>query len=174
MQTQVFLIRSLAVQNLIMGLVATLILFLLIRSIMRRQAAVAAAVIIWALIVLWFFNGPLWGFSGVVAGPAGIRLRYGFLSIMKNTSLPPDTPWKIQVHLGGVKKTTRLYYLQLAGRRSLKVKGPARLDTLRAIGAAIDRLNNHPQGKEAGRKLTRSGTGHRLSAEVRKKWSAGL
>ncbi len=150
MQPQLFLIRSLAVQNLIMGLVAMIILLLLVRSIMRRQVAATAAVVIWALIVFWFFNGPLWGFSGVAAGPDGIRLRYGFLSILKNTSLPADTPWQIQVHLGGVKKTTRLYYLQLAGRRSLKVKGPARLDTLRAIGAAIDRLNGPPPAKEAG------------------------
>lgn len=155
METETFFIRSVAVQNLIMGAVLAIVVWLLIRAVVRRNFAHMVAVIIWTLIALWFFNGPLWGFSAITVNPDNLKLHYGFLSVLRNTSLPPDTSWKIRIYMGGLKKTTRLYYFELAGHRSLKVQGPARLETLKAIGAAIDRVNKRPVGGMDSRPINR-------------------
>lgn len=146
METETFLIRSLTIQNLIMWGVVAIIAGLLVRAIGRRNLRHTIAVTIWALITLWFFNSPLWGFSAITVGPAGLKLDYGFLSILKNTTLPPDTSWKIHLYMGGLRRITPLYYLQVAGHRSLKVQGQAGLETLKPVGAAIDRLNGRLMG----------------------------
>jgi hypothetical protein len=146
MATEIFFIRSLTIQNVIMGIIAAIIAGLLIRSILQRKSRNTVAVVIWALIALWFFNSPLWGFSAVTVSPDGLKIHYGFLSVFKNTSLPPATFWKIRVYMGGIKKVKKLYYLQFARHNSLKVRGADRVRTLQAIGAAIDKLNGQPMG----------------------------
>jgi hypothetical protein len=146
MATEIFFIRSLTIQNGIMGIVAAIIAGLFIRSILQRKNRHTVAVIIWALIALWFFNSPLWGFSAVTVSPNGLKLHYGFLSVLKNTSLPPATSWKIRVYMGGIRKIKKLYYLQLAHHNSMKVRGADRLRTLQAVGTAIDNLNGQPMG----------------------------
>jgi hypothetical protein len=147
MDSEIFFIRSVTVQNLIMGLALLIIAGLLLRFVTQHKFRHATAVGIWALIILWFFNSPLWGFSAVTISPQGLKLDYGFLSIAKNTTLPPDTAWKIHVYLGGIRKLQKLYYFQLTGHKSLKVQGPAGLASLQSLGAAIDRLNDRSMGR---------------------------
>lgn len=155
MEAETFFIRSVAIQNLIMGVVSVIVAWLLIRAVVRRNLPHVAAVVIWALIALWFFNGPLWGFSAITVRPDGLKLHYGFLSVFRNASLPTDTSWRIRMYMGGLKRTAKLYYLELAGHKSLKVQGSDRLETLKAIGAAIDRLNNRPMGGLDSRPVNR-------------------
>jgi len=155
MNTEIFFIRSVTVQNLIMGLAMVLIAGLLLRFLAQRKLRHAAAVGVWALITLWFFNSPLWGFSAVTVSRQGLKLDYGFLSIAKNTTLPPDTVWKIHVYMGGIRRMQTLYYFQLAGHRSMKVQGPAGLAALQSLGAAIDRLNGRPMGRLEERPVNR-------------------
>ena len=155
MDSEIFFIRSVAVQNLIMGLAILIIAGLLFRFITQRKFRHATAVGIWALITLWFFNSSLWGFSAVTVSPQGLKLDYGFLSFAKNTTLPPDTTWKIHVFMGGIRRMQRLYYFQLAGHQSMKVQGPAALAVLKSLGAAIDRLNDRPMGRLEERPVNR-------------------
>ena len=108
MATEIFFIRSLTIQNVIMGIIAAIIAGLLIRSILQRKNRHMVAIVIWAFITLWFFNSPLWGFSAVTVSPDGLTLHYGFLSVFKNTSLPPATSWKIRVYMGGIRKIKKL------------------------------------------------------------------
>ncbi len=146
METQIYYIRSIAVQNLIMGIVTALIFVLLAISLWRRKRRHTIALVIWAAITLWFFNSPLWGFSAVTVSPVGLEIDHGFLSVFKNSRLPPDTNWKIHVYMGGIRRIKKLYYLELAGLKSLKVRGHDRLLVVQSIGAAVDRLNNRPMG----------------------------
>ena len=147
MDTEIFFIRSVTVQNIIMWLAMVIIAGLLLRFLGQHKFRHAAAVVVWALITLWFFNSPLWGFSAVTVSRQGLKLDYGFLSIAKNTTLPPDTVWKIHVYMGGIRRMQKLYYLQLAAHKSLKVQGPAGLAVLRSVGTAIDRLNGRSMGR---------------------------
>lgn len=146
MPAEIFFIRSVAVQNIIMGIIAALLAGLLVRAVVQGKHRHIIAVAAWILISLWFFNSPLWGFSAVTVSPAGLRLHYGFLSVAKNTSLPPDTSWKIHIYMGGLRRIKKLYYLELAGHQSLKISGTNGLAALQAIGAAIDRLNGQSMG----------------------------
>jgi hypothetical protein len=147
MEPQTYFIRSLVVQNVIVGIIVAIIVAALIRCIWRRQAKHAIAVVIWAAIAVWFFNGPFWGFSAVTVSPKGLEVQYGFLSVSLNTTLPVDTKWKIRKYLGGIRKLKNLYYFELANHRSLKVRGADKMDILKALGAAIDRLNGRPMGE---------------------------
>ena len=147
MEAQNFFIRSVMVQNVIMGIILAIIAGILIRCILRRQAQYTILVVIWAGIAFWFFNGPFWGFSAVTVSPEGLKVHYGFLSVYRNTTLPVDTHWKICKYLGGIRKLKNLCYFQLANHQSLKVRGPGKVETLKALGAAIDRLNGRPMGR---------------------------
>jgi len=155
MDSEIFFIRSVTIQNLIMGLAILIIAGLLLRFLAQRRFRHAAAVGVWALITLWFFNSPLWGFSAVTVSHQGLKIDYGFLSLYKNTSLPPDTAWKIHVYMGGIRRIQKLYYFQLAGHRSMKVQGPAGLAVLKSLGAAIDRVNGRPMGRLEERPVNR-------------------
>jgi hypothetical protein len=146
MENQIFYIRSLAVQDSIMAIFLAIIAGLLIRFLLQGKFRHAAASFIWALIALWFFNGPLWGFSAVATKPDGLELHYGFLSVAKNTTLPLATPWIVRTRMGGLRRMKKLYYLELAGHKSLQVRGPDKLEALLRIGEAIDRLNGRPMG----------------------------
>jgi hypothetical protein len=134
------------VQNVIMAIIVAIIAGVLIRCLWKLQGKNTIAVLIWAMIALWFFNGPLWGFSAVTVSPQGLQIQYGFLSVFKNTTLPVDTHWKICRYLGGIRKLKNLYYFQLMNHKSLKVRGADKLEMLQALGAAIDKIN----GKEMG------------------------
>jgi hypothetical protein len=96
MEAQTFFIRSVMVQNIIMGIIVAIILAVLIRTFRKQNLTHVVLVVAWALIALWFFNGPFWGFSAVTASPEGLEIHYGFLSVFRNTTLPVDTQWKIR------------------------------------------------------------------------------
>jgi len=146
MEAQTFFIRSVMVQNVIMGIIVAIIVGLLIRTIWEKKLNHVILVVIWGLFALWFFNGPLWGFSAVTVSPEGLKVHYGFLSVFQNTILPVDTHWKIRRYLGGIRKLKKLYFFQLSTRQSLKVRGRDKLEVLKALGAAIDRINGRPMG----------------------------
>jgi hypothetical protein len=146
MEPQVFFIRSLTVQNVIMAVIVALILGVLIRCLMRQKASHVVAVLVWAVIALWFFNGPFWGFSAVTVSPDGIKVHYGFLSVFRNTTLPAETKWRVRKYLGGIRKLKNLYFFELKDHQSLKVRGPDKLEVLHAIGEAIDKVNGRPMG----------------------------
>jgi hypothetical protein len=146
MEAQTFFIRSVTVQNVIMAIVCAIIVVVLIRCVLRQKLSHVMAVVIWAIIALWFFNGPFWGFSAVTVSPDGIELHYGFMSVFRNTTLPADTKWRIRKYLGGIRKLKNLYFFELKSHQSLKVRGPDKLDILNGIGAAIDEVNGRPMG----------------------------
>lgn len=147
MEAQTFFIRSVTVQNVIMGIIAAIIVVLLLRSIWKHKMNHMIAVALWGLITLWFFNGPFWGFSAVTVSPEGLKVHYGFLSIYRNTTLPVDTHWKIRKYLGGIRKLKNLYFFQLANHQSLKIRGKDKREVLEALGAAIDRINGRKMGR---------------------------
>jgi hypothetical protein len=146
MEPQTYFIRSVMVQNIIMGIVVAILLGLLIRFVLRRERKLILVVTVWGGIALWFFNGPFWGFSAVTVGPGGLEVHYGFLSVFRNTTLPVNSEWKIQKYLGGIRKLKHLYFFKLPGHASLKVRGADKLETMEALGAAIDSLNGRPMG----------------------------
>ncbi|UCG80525.1 MAG: hypothetical protein JSV60_11350 [Desulfobacterales bacterium] len=129
-----------------MSLITAVIVGLLVRSIWKQKHHHAIAVVIWGLIALWFFNGPLWGFSAVTVSPEGLKVHYGFLSVFRNTSLPVDTHWKIYTYLGGIRRLKTLYFFELANHQCLKVRGQDQLEVLGALGTAIDSINGRPMG----------------------------
>ncbi len=147
METQTFFIRSVMVQNVIMGIIVAIIVGVLIRSMWKQKMSHIIAVAIWGLIAVWFFNGPFWGFSAVTVSPEGLKVHYGFLSVYRNKTLPVDTHWKIRKYLGGIRKLKNLYFFELADHQSLKVRGRDKLEVLQALGAAIDRINGRPMGR---------------------------
>jgi carbon starvation protein CstA len=147
MEAQTFFIRSVMVQNVIMGIIAAIILGVLIRCLWKQQLKNTVAVVIWALIAVWFFNGPLWGFSAVTVSPDSLQIHYGFLSVFRNTTLPVDTHWKIRKYLGGIRKLKNLYFFELADHRSLKVRGMRKIELMQALGAAIDEVNGKKMGE---------------------------
>lgn len=150
MAIETFYIRSLLVQNLIMGSVLAVLAGLLTRFVRQHKKPHTTAVSIWLLVVLCFFNSPLWGFSAVSVSGQGIKLHYGFLSIFKNIELPPDTPWKIYPYMTGIRRMKKLYYLHLAGHDSLKITAK-RITVLQSTGKAIDDINGRPMGSQEER-----------------------
>ena len=148
MEIETFYIRSLAVQHVIMAIVALILCFLLVRSFLKKQTLHVIAIALWMGFFVWFFNGPFWGFSAVTVSPQGIELHYGFLSVFKPRHLPPDTYWKIQDYRGGIRRLKQLHYFKLDDDiNSLRVRGTDKLKTLESIGAAIDRINGKPMGE---------------------------
>lgn len=130
-----------------MGLIAAIIVWLLVRSIWRQKHHHAIAAVIWGFIALWFFNSTLWGFSAVTVSQEELRLHYGFLSVFRNTALPVDTHWKIRTYQGGIRKLKKLYFFELANHQSLKVRGQAKLEVLKALGTGIDSINRRSMGR---------------------------
>ncbi len=147
MQAETFFIRSVMVQNVIMGIIVAIIVWLLVRTIRKQNFTHVILVVAWGLIALWFFNGPLWGFSAVTVSPDGLKIHYGFLSVFRNKTLPVHSQWKIRTYLGGIRRMKRLFFFQLPNHRSLKVRGTDKLEVMKALGAAIDDLNGRPMGQ---------------------------
>jgi hypothetical protein len=138
MGKETFIIKSLFVQNTIMltflGVVASLLLYSLLKKRLKHMAVFS----IWLCLVLWFFNSPFFGFSAVSVGPKGIELNYGVLSL-RNDTLPLDSEWRVETYLAGIRKNERLYFMSIAERRSMKVKGEGMKHLLLSIGESIVR-----------------------------------
>ena len=147
MQAETFFIRSVMVQNVIMGIIVAIIVWLLVRTIRKQNFTHVILVVAWGLIALWFFNGPLWGFSAVTVSPDGVKIHYGFLSVFRNKTLPVHSQWKIHTYLGGIRRMKRLFFFQFPNHRSLKVRGADKFEVMKALGAAIDDLNGRPMGQ---------------------------
>ena len=141
MSPETFIIKSIFVQNMIMLFSLGIVIFLLVRSIVKKKVRHTIVFSVWVLIVFWFFNSPFFGFSAVYLGPDGIQLNYGILSFKKNTVLPIDSPWKIETTFSGIRKTKKLYLLKIGDHRSMKVRGEKDLGLLQAIGRAVDEMN---------------------------------
>jgi hypothetical protein len=137
MDSQLFIIKSLYVQDGIMLAALAGLIFLLVRSIARKKIKTMIAVLIWIGIVLWFFN-TFFGFSTVRISPEGIELKYGLIS-PRNTVLPIDSKWKIENYLSGIRRNRRLFYIEIDGRQSMRLTG-RHAQVLEEIGAAIDAM----------------------------------
>ncbi len=147
MEPETFFIRSVMVQNVIMGVIVAIIVVVLVRCIRKQNFTHVILVVAWGLIAVWFFNGPFWGFSAVTVSPEGLEIHYGFMSVFRNTTLPVSSQWKIRRYLGGIRKLKNLFYFHLPEHDSLKVRGADKLEIMKALGAAIDRLNGRSMGE---------------------------
>ena len=136
MATQIFVIKSLYIQNTIMLFVLGVVVFFLVYSLVKRKPKHLIASLIWIIIVVWFFNSPFFGFSAVSVSPEGIRLNYGILSL-RNDLLPIDSLWKVETRFSGLRKMKRLYLIRIADRESMKVRRNEGL-ILEKIGDAIE------------------------------------
>jgi hypothetical protein len=141
MDSEIFIIRSLFIQNAIMLVSLGVVFSLLIHAITKKRRKHSAVFTIWLILVLWFFNSTIFGFSAVSVSQAGIRLNYGILSL-RNDLLPIDSEWKIETYLSGIRKNKRLYFITIGGRQSMKVKGEDKRRLLKSIGKAIDRIQS--------------------------------
>jgi hypothetical protein len=145
MDSEIFIIKSLFVQNVIMLVSLGVVFCLLIHAIIKKKRKHMAVFAIWVILVLWFFNSTIFGFSAVSVGQHGIRLSYGILSL-RNDLLPIDSEWKVETYLSGIRKTKRLYFISIGGRQSMKVKGEDKRRLLQSIGNAIDRIQSGRSG----------------------------
>ncbi len=141
MDPEIFIIKSLFIQNAIMLISLGVVFSLLIHAIIKKRRKHAAVFTIWLALVLWFFNSTIFGFSAVSVDQEGIRLSYGILSL-RNDLLPLDSEWKVETYLSGIRKNKRLYLITIGGRQSMKVKGADKLRLLQDIGKAIDRVRS--------------------------------
>lgn len=141
MDSEIFIIKSLFIQNAIMLISLGVVFSLLIHAIIKKRRKHTAVFTIWLVLVLWFFNSTIFGFSTVSVGQDGIRLSYGILSL-RNDLLPLDSEWKVETYLSGIRKSKRLYFITIGGRQSMKVKGEDKRRLLQSIGKAIDRIQS--------------------------------
>jgi len=141
MDTQVFVIKSLVVQNSIMLIALGMVLSFLFYSLFKQKAKFLLAALIWLGIVLWFFNSHFFGFSTVSVNPEGIDVNYGILSL-KNDRLPIRSPWKIETIPLGLRKMKKVYLIRIGDRESMKVRRGEGLELLKGIGATIDQYRD--------------------------------
>ncbi|MDZ7697039.1 MAG: hypothetical protein U5R49_09015 [Deltaproteobacteria bacterium] len=113
-------------------------LFFLVLSLIKKRPKHTLASLIWVGIVLWFFNSSFFGFSEVTVGQAGIQLNYGVLSF-RNEHLPIDSRWRIKTDFSDIRKLKRVYFMDIAGRESMKLRGETGKARFESIGQAIDR-----------------------------------
>jgi len=137
MATQIFVIKSLYIQNAIMLFVLGVVVFFLVYSFAKSKLKYLIASFVWIIIVVWFFNSPFFGFSAVSVGPEGIRLNYGILSL-RNDLLPIESQWKVETHFSGIRKMKKLYLIRIGDRESMKVRRNEGLRLLERIGGAIE------------------------------------
>ena len=137
MDTQLFVIKSLWVQNIVMLLALGLVLFFLYYSFIKKKPKHLLASAIWLAIVLWFFNSSFFGFSTVAINPEGIEVNYGILSF-RNDSLPITSHWEIITAPSGIRRLRKVYLIKIGNHESMKVRGVNDVNLLKNIGAAID------------------------------------
>lgn len=137
MTTQVFIIKSLFIQNSIMLLSLGAVIFFVGFALIKRRPKHLTAALVWAALVVWFFNSPYFGFSAVSVGAEGIGLNYGVLSF-RNDLLPIDSPWKIETAFSDIRKMKKVYLIRIADRDSMRVRGNEGRLLLERIGEAIE------------------------------------
>jgi hypothetical protein len=139
MAEETFMIKSLFVQNAIMLMAFGLASSLLFYSIQKKRPKHIMVFSAWVLLVFWFFNSPLFGFSVVTVSERGIKIQYGILSI-RDGHLPLDSQWRVESTLSGIRKNKRLYQLAIENHRSMKVRGESDRLLLEKIGEAIEKM----------------------------------
>jgi hypothetical protein len=137
MTLQVFIIKSLFVQNSIMLISLGAVVVFFAFALMKKKLKHLMAALVWAGIVLWFFNSAYFGFSAVSVGPEGIRLNYGVLSL-RNDLLPIDSPWEIDTAFSDIRKMKKVYFIRIGDRDSMRVRGDEGRALLEKIGEAIE------------------------------------
>ena len=137
MDTQIFVIKSLVIQNSIMVVALGIVLFFILYSLIVKKSKYLLASLIWLGIVLWFFNSPFFGFSTVSVSREGIEVNYGILSL-KNGLLPITSPWKIETVPSGIRRMKKVSFMRIGDRESMKVRRGKGLNLLKDIGAVID------------------------------------
>jgi hypothetical protein len=150
MTAELFTIKSLLVQSVIMLGALAVTLFFLIRAVLRRQPKHIVVFSVWFCLVLGFFNSSLFGFSEVRVTPKGVALSYGYFS-PRNSMLSLHIDWRIESQRAGLRKSKHLYFLVIDGKESMRVRGVKGLELLDAIGKAIDRMKAaNPEEGAAG------------------------
>ena len=139
MNIETFTIKSIYVQNTIMLCFLGLAISFLLYSLFKKRKKHIVVFSIWVLLVVWFFNSPLFGFSAVSVSTEGIKLNYGILSF-RNDLLPIDSKWKVRTYRAGIRKNKKLYFFSVGERQSMKVKGLKDLHLLEKIGESIERM----------------------------------
>ena len=143
MPGQVFIIKSLLVQNTIMLISLGLVTAFLAAGIVKKRPKQIGVALLWVGIVVWFFNSAYFGFSAVTVGPQGIRVDYGILSL-QNDLLPIHSPWEVETAFSDIRKLKKVYAIKIGDRRSMRVRGADGRALLEGIGAAIDRWRGGP------------------------------
>ncbi len=138
MISQAFIIKSLLIQNSIMLVSLGAVIFFFAVALVKKLPRHLVAALVWAALVIWFFNSAYFGFSAVSVGPGGIRLNYGVLSL-RNDLLPIDSPWKIETAFSDIRKMKKVYLIRIGDRDSMRVRGGEGLALLEKIGKAIER-----------------------------------
>ena len=141
MPEETFMIKSLFFQNAIMLMAMGVAFSLLLHSIQKKRPKHIMVFSFWVLMVIWFFNSPLFGFSVVKVSEKGIKIEYGILSI-RDELLPLSSQWRVESTLSGIRKNKRLYFLTIGNHRSMKVRGEGDRRRLEEIGEAIERLRS--------------------------------
>jgi len=137
MTSQTFIIKSLLVQNSIMLVSLGVVGFFVAVALIKKRPRHLMAGLVWAAMVLWFFNSAYFGFSAVSVGPEGIRLNYGVLSL-RNDCLLIDSPWEIDAAFSDIRKMKKVYLIRIGDRDSMRVKGAEGRALLEKIGEAIE------------------------------------
>jgi len=140
MDTRIFIIKSLLIQNSIMLISLGIAVALLAGALYRKRFRQAAAALVWVGVVFWFFNSAYFGFSAVSVGPDGIRLDYGILS-WRNDRLPIGSQWTIETLTSDIRKMKKVYSIRIGDRNSMRVRGTDGRGLLEKIGEAIEREN---------------------------------
>jgi len=138
MTTQVFIIKSLLIQNGIMLVSLGAVIAFFAFGFTKKKPRHLIAALVWAALVLWFFNSAYFGFSAVSVGAEGIRLNYGVLSF-RNDLLPIHSPWKIETDFSDIRKMKKVYLIRIGDRNSMRVRGNEGRLLLERIGEAIER-----------------------------------
>jgi len=138
MTTQVFIIKSLLVQNSIMLVSLGAVIAFFAFGFAKKKPRHLIAALVWAALVLWFFNSAYFGFSAVSVGAEGIRLNYGVLSF-RNDLLPIHSPWKIETGFSDIRKMKKVYLIRIGDRNSMRVRGNEGRLLLEGIGEAIEK-----------------------------------
>jgi len=141
MDSEIFIIKSLYIQNSIMLTFLCVVVSFLVHSILKKKPKHIVVFSIWLLLVLWFFNSPFFGFSAVSVSPTGIKLNYGILSF-RNDLLSIDSEWKVETYMAGIRKNKRLHFISIGGRQSMNVRGVKKLHLLEKIGESIERTKS--------------------------------
>jgi hypothetical protein len=115
---------------------------LLIYSVVKKRRKHVVVFSLWVLLVLWFFNSPLFGFSAVSVSPDGIKLNYGILSF-RNDLLPLESECKIETYMSGIRRNRRLHFITIGGRQSMKVRGAKDVQLLERIQDYIEHVKKN-------------------------------